>query len=80
MGSIVQATPMIDALRKKYPNAQIIFVSTVANKKILQAIKPINKIILLNDKGFFAFAFSCAKALFSLIKIRPQAFIDLEIY
>jgi len=80
MGSIVQATPMIDALRKKYPNAQIIFVSTVANKKILETIKPINKIILLNDKGLFVFAYSCTKALLSLIKIRPQVFIDLEIY
>jgi ADP-heptose:LPS heptosyltransferase len=80
MGSIVQATPLIISLRKKYPKAQIIFVSTMANKKILESIKPIDKLVLLNDSGFFSFVFSCTKSLLTLIKIRPQVFIDLEIY
>jgi len=80
MGSIVQATPLINSLRKKYPNAQLIFVSTIANKKILETIKPIDKIILLNDSGFLRFVLSCTKSLFTLIKIRPQVYIDLEIY
>ena len=80
MGSIIQATPLLLSLKKKYPSAQLIFVSTTVNKTILETIKPIDKVVLLNDSGMFNFLISCSKSLFTLIRIRPQIFIDLEIY
>lgn len=43
MGSIIQATPLLLALRNRYPDAEIIFVSTKANEKLLKNIKTIDR-------------------------------------
>lgn len=80
MGSILQATPMIEAIRIKYPSAQIIFVSTISNQKILEKIQAIDTIVTINESSFSTFLISNLKALFQLIKIRPDVYIDLEIY
>ena len=80
MGSILQATPMIDAIRKKYPSAQIIFVSTTSNQKILEKITAIDTIVTVNESNLSTFFVSNLKALYKLIKIRPDVYIDLEIY
>ena len=80
MGSIIQATPMLEALRKKYPNAEIIFVSTQGNRKFLEKIDLIDTIVTVNDSGFFTFIGSNIKSLFYLMRHRPQVYFDLEIY
>lgn len=80
MGSIIQATPMLEALRNKYPNAEIIFVSTQGNRKILEKIDYIDTIVTVNDSGFFKFIGSNIKSLLYLMRNRPQVYFDLEIY
>lgn len=80
MGSIIQATPLIQSLRAKYPQAEIIFVTTTANSKILEHIPLIDRVILVNDNGFFKFIPSSIKALITLMRIRPEVYFDLEIY
>ncbi|MEZ4937820.1 MAG: glycosyltransferase family 9 protein [Crocinitomicaceae bacterium] len=80
MGSILQATPMLLAIREKYPEAKIIFVSTKSNLAILQKIKVIDQIVVVDDSGFLKFVGSNISALFTLIRIRPQIYFDLEIY
>jgi ADP-heptose:LPS heptosyltransferase len=80
MGSIIQATPMLQALRNKYPNAEIIFVSTRGNQKILEKIDLIDTIVTVDDSGFFKFIGSNIKSLFFLMRNRPQVYFDLEIY
>ncbi len=80
MGSIIQATPMIGSIRKKHPNAEIIFVSTSANLQILQKIKTIDTIITINDKGLFSLIKTLGVSLIKLIRMRPDVYIDLEIY
>ncbi len=80
MGSIIQATPLLYALREKYPNATIVFVSTRSNKAFLEQIDLIDRVLVLDDSGFMALLKSTLRALFTLIKIRPGVYIDLEIY
>src|SRR5690606_41311836 len=50
MGSIIQATPMLQAIRNRFPDAEIIFVSSVANKSLLEKIDLVNTIITLDDR------------------------------
>ncbi len=80
MGSILQATPLLKALRERFPHAEIVFVSTAGNLSLLEQIPTINSVLTIHDKGFFSLLSSCAKVLFKLIKKRPGVYIDLEIY
>lgn len=81
MGSIVQASALLQTLRNNYPDAKIIFISTQANKGILSFYtKELNSSILINDRGFIALAKSSINALIQLWKFRPELYIDLEVY
>lgn len=80
MGSIIQSTPMLCAIRKRYPKARIFYISTKSNKKILEKIQWIDSLILIDDSNIVKFIVSNTKALLFLIKIRPQVYLDLEIY
>ncbi len=80
MGSIIQATPMLEAMRKKFPEAEIVFVSTKTNEQFLKKIDLIDSIITINDKGFFNLLGSTFGCIFKLWKKKPDVYIDLEIY
>lgn len=80
LGSIVQATPLLQTLRKKYPNAHIVFVSTKGNKGLLEKIDCIDEVVLLDDSGFTNLALSYPGFVAKLISLRIGLFIDLEIY
>ncbi|MCL2132183.1 MAG: glycosyltransferase family 9 protein [Lentimicrobiaceae bacterium] len=80
MGSIIQATPLLATLRNRYPHAEIIFVSTTANKAILSKIPSINTLVLLNDKSFFTLIASIFPFMLKLIRKRIKVYYDLEIY
>src|SRR5690554_3597442 len=80
MGSIIQATPMIEALRTQFPNAEITFVSTQTNKTVLKKIKYVDSIICVNDQNIFKLFSSLFLSLFKLMRKRPDVYIDLEIY
>ena len=81
MGSIVQASAMLDALKKQYPTAELVFVSTKANAGILKAYPgQIDRMLLLDDSGAFRLMGSSIRLLMNLWKFRPQVYIDLEVY
>jgi ADP-heptose:LPS heptosyltransferase len=80
MGSIIQATPMLEALRRKFPQAEIIFVSTKTNEQFLKKIDLIDSLITINDKGFFRLLGTSIRCVFRLWKRKPDVYIDLEIY
>lgn len=80
MGSILQSTPLLAALRNRFPQAEIIYVSSKANKSLLQEIKLIDTVVILDDGGILPLIKSCMSSLYTLIKKRPDVYIDLEIY
>ena len=80
MGSILQATPMIAAIKRKNPNTEIIFISTKPNYTILSKIDSIDTIITVDDSNLYQFVRSNIIALAKLIRKRPEVYFDLEIY
>lgn len=80
MGSIIQTTPMINAIKNKYPNAEIIFISTKANEILLKKISWIDTVVCIDDTNLVKFISSNITSLFFLIKKRPEVYFDLEIY
>lgn len=80
MGSILQATPMLSAIKRKHPNAEIIFISTKPNRTILEKIDLIDTIVTVDDSSFSRFVITNIKSLWLLMKKRPEVYFDLEIY
>lgn len=80
LGSIIQATPLLQTLRKNYPDARIIFISNESNRALLKHITDIDKVFTISDKGIMALFKSTSGLLFKLWKQKPDLYIDLEIY
>jgi ADP-heptose:LPS heptosyltransferase len=80
MGSIIQATPFLKALKKNQPQSRIVFLSTVNNLELLNKIPQIDTLVLVNDRSFFSLLRTSLRALMILWKLRVGVFFDLEIY
>jgi len=80
LGSIIQATPLLQTLRKNYPNARIIFISNESNKALLNHINGVDEVFTISDKGIIPLLMSTIRLLFTLWKQKPCVYIDLEIY
>jgi ADP-heptose:LPS heptosyltransferase len=80
LGSIIQTTPMLQALREAHPNAEILFLSTKSNASFLKKIKTIDTVVTVDDSGFFKLIASLLRAILFLIRKRPEVYIDLEVY
>jgi len=80
MGSIIHATPLLLALRQKYPDAKIVFVSAQSNKSFLETLPMIDELVLLDETSIFKLLYSFPIFIWSLIRLRIGVFIDLEIY
>jgi ADP-heptose:LPS heptosyltransferase len=80
MGSILQATPLLATLRKNFPYAEIIFISTEANRAILSKINLIDKAILIDDNNFLSLCKTFPGFILKIIKCRIGLYFDLEIY
>lgn len=80
LGSIIQATPLIQTLRKNYPQSRILFITTESNKALFQHIKNVDEVLTVSDKQFGKLITSTLKLLFNLWQQKPDVYIDLEIY
>lgn len=80
MGSIVQATPLLQALRTRYPNAELIFVSSIENKSVLERIEILDSIMLIDDRSFGKLIGDTFRLVTRLMRTRADIYIDLEIY
>ncbi|GDX53191.1 ADP-heptosyltransferase [Bacteroidota bacterium] len=80
IGSIIQATPLILTLKKKYPEAKIIFVTTKSHKKFLKLIPVVDEIISLDDSSGTKLITSFFPFIIKLITRKIEVYIDLEIY
>ena len=79
IGSIVVASPALQALREAYPDAKIIFVSFSGNREILEILKLTDENIVDNS-SIRAFATSALKAAAALYREGVDLAIDLEFF
>ena len=80
LGSIIQATPLIQTIRVNYPNAKIIFVTTESNRILVQAYPEIDEVITLNDKSASTLLFGFLPFIVKLLRSKIDNYFDLEIY
>jgi len=80
MGSIIQATPLLQTLRKSFPRAQIYFVTSKANEKLLGRVASINDVWTVDDSGMTTVITSTLRLIRKCWKKKIDLYIDLETY
>lgn len=80
MGSVIQATPLLRALKRGFPHARITFVTLEANRALLARLDHIDDVICLNDRGLIPMATSTARLILTLLRQRVDHYFDLEVY
>lgn len=82
LGSIIHATPMINALRKRYPNARFTFLTRRANAPLFCHIENIDTLLTVDDSSLPKLVWSTLRILMILVgeRNRPDLFFDLELF
>lgn len=80
MGSIVLSTPMIRALRKRYPEAQIHFLTFNMNQEVLQLLNIADNLHFINPSHFTFVIRDVIKYVWRFRKMKIDMVVDLEFF
>lgn len=80
LGSIVRSEVVINDIKMSFPEAKIHYLTSVKNKSIFDIIKNVDNVLTIDDSGIMSMIVSTFKLVVSLISIKVDAFIDLEVY
>jgi ADP-heptose:LPS heptosyltransferase len=80
MGSILQATPLLKALKQQYPHAILTFVTTRSNQALIDRLSCVDEVLALDDRNVFAMAMTTLRTIAALIRRRADLYFDLELY
>ena len=80
LGSILQSTPLLQTLKKAYPEARIIFITSSSNQTLLSHIDLIDEVVTLQDKTFRDLLKNIIPFIWKVFRLRAGVYIDLEVY
>jgi len=80
MGSIIQSTCLVKSLKTTFPEAELIFITSIKNKNLLKIIKPIDKIYVIDDRSIISLLISVIKFKTTFLFKRIDYYIDLEVH
>jgi ADP-heptose:LPS heptosyltransferase len=80
MGSILQATPLIRSVRAAFPEAELIFVTGVSCRRLVERLEHVDRIITVDDRGLLRLARTTLRTIVQLMWVRVDLYLDLELY
>lgn len=80
MGSILSSLPLLTALKARYPQAKLVFISSRKNASLLEHLEGIDLRLYITEDSLRAVAFSTLALCLRLWRLRPALYIDLELY
>jgi ADP-heptose:LPS heptosyltransferase len=80
MGSVLQATPLLRALKATYPQARLTFLTLKGNRGLLERLDGVDEVLCLDDSAALPMLQSTARALAALAARRVDHYFDLEVY
>jgi ADP-heptose:LPS heptosyltransferase len=80
MGSILQATPLLNALKRQFPHAILTFVTMRTNQEFVNRLPAVDEVLVLDDSSVWAMASSMIETIAALVRQRADLYFDLEIY
>lgn len=80
MGSILQATPALKALKALYPSCRIILLTFESTTAFARRIALFDDVLSIRTSNFPVFVFDTLKALYIIRKCRADYIFDLEFF
>lgn len=82
MGAIILSYPAIKEIKKKYPEAQLFFLTMDENKEVLDLINLVSRknYLIVRSNSFVNFVYDTVKNLFILRKIKVDIVYNLDIF
>jgi ADP-heptose:LPS heptosyltransferase len=80
MGNVIQATALLSALRGRFAETPIIFVTTRKLRGLLDTIPLVDQVLCLDDTSVASVAWSSLVLLAQLWRRRVDLFLNLEVY
>jgi len=80
MGSILRATPMVRALKGKYPQAKYIFITTLKNKPLVERLGLFDICLYIRDNSLLSIFIDTLFLIIKLWTYRIRLYFDLEVY
>jgi ADP-heptose:LPS heptosyltransferase len=80
MGSILQATPLLNALKRQYPCAVMTFITMRSNKELVNQLSCVDQVLVLDDGDVFKMAATTIQTIAALIRLQADLYFDLEVY
>lgn len=80
MGSILQATPLLRALKEHYPDARLTFVTMHSSHNLVSRLPYVDEIVALDDRNPLAMVATTIQAVATLVRRRADLYFDLELY
>jgi len=68
LGSIIQATPLIQTLKINFPDCTIIFLTSIGNKKLVKKIDGIDEALFIDEQSLFSTITSSLQTIFRFWK------------
>ena len=80
MGSIIQATPLLLALKRAYPSARLCFLTLAANRPLVERLASVDQGLYLDDRNARRFTADTLAALRTFVRGGIDLYFDLEVY
>jgi ADP-heptose:LPS heptosyltransferase len=80
LGSILCAGPLLSQIKETYPGARLVFVTSQHNAELLDCLPIIDVRLYVSEKTILSTLMSSLAVLIRLWRLRPQFYIDLEVY
>lgn len=80
LGSIIQATPLLAALREAFPQAEIVLLTAARNRALVERLPLVDRALYIGDGGIGELTRTTAGVIAALLRHRSDLFFDLEIY
>jgi len=82
MGSVILSYPLLNAIKLKYPNAELFFLTFHKNEPIVEVLNivPKNNILTIRDGSFLKLAADAIKVLKKIRRERIDIVFDLELF
>ena len=80
MGSVIQASPLLRALKATFPEARLTFLTLKGNRNLLTRLDGVDDVLCLDDSGAVRMLVSTARAVIKMMTMRVDHYFDLEVY